>query len=70
MKYTIVVEFSQDDNVYLVTVPAFPEVHTYGDTEDEAVANAKEAIELAVEMYQEDNRSLPHDPAVVVEVAS
>ena len=70
MKYTIVVEFSQDDDVYLVTVPAFPEVHTYGDTEVEAVANAKEAIELAVEMYQEDNRSLPHDPAVVVEVAS
>ncbi len=70
MKYTIVVEFSQDDKVYLVTVPAFPEVHTYGNTEDEAVANAKEAIELAVDMYQEANRSLPHDPAVVVEVAS
>ena len=45
MKYSIVVEFSQDDKVYLVTVPAFPEVHTYGNTEDEAVANAKEAID-------------------------
>ena len=70
MKYTIVVKVSHDDKVYLVTVPAFPEVHAYGDTEEEVVANPKEAIELAEEMYQEDNRSLPQDPAVVVEVAS
>ena len=51
MKYTVVLEFSLDDGVYLVTVPAFPEVHTYGETEEEAVANAKEAVGLAVEVY-------------------
>ena len=69
MKYTVVLVFSPDDGVYLVSVPAFPEVHTYGETEEQAVANAKEAIELAVEMYQEEGRLLPQDPAVVVEVA-
>ena len=69
MKYTIVLEFSQDDGAYLVSVPAFPEVHTYGETVEEAAANAKEAIELAIEMYQEEGRGLPEDPVVVVEVA-
>ena len=62
-------EFSQDEGVYLVQVPAFPEVHTYGETKAEAVANAKEAIELAIEMYLEEGRNLPDDPALVVEVA-
>ena len=68
MKYTVILDFSQDDAVYLVRVPAFPEVHTYGDTAEEAIANAKEAVELAVEMYLEEGKSLPDDPAVVVEV--
>ena len=69
MKYTVVLEFSDEDEVYLVNVPAFPEVHTYGETIEEATANAREAIELAVEMYLEEGKSLPDDPVVVVEVA-
>lgn len=69
MKYMIVLEFSQDDRVCLASVPAFPEVHTPGETVDEAAANAEEAIEPAVEMYQEEVRKLPADPAVAVEVA-
>ena len=50
-------------------VPAFPEVHTYGETVQEAAADAREAIELADEMYREEGRSLPDDPTAVVEVA-
>ena len=69
MKYAVVLEFSQEDRVYLVQVPAFPEVHTYGETVDEATANAREAIELAIEMYLEEGKSLPDDPTAVVEVA-
>ena len=69
MKYTIVLEFSPADGVYLVSVPAFPEVHTYGETVDDAKANAKEAIELAAEMYRDEGKSLPTDPAEVVEIS-
>ena len=69
MKYTAVLEFSQEDGVYLVHVPAFPEVHTYGETVEEATASAREAIELAIEMYLEEGKTLPDDPTVVVEVA-
>ena len=70
MKYTVVLEYSRDDDVYLVNVPAFPEVHTYGESVEEATANAKEAIELAVEMYLEEGKGLPEDPAVVVEIVA
>ena len=70
MKYTVILEFSIEDQVYLVNVPAFPEVHTFGETVEEATDNAKEAVALAVEMYQEEGKLLPHDPAVVVEIAS
>ena len=70
MKYTVILEFSQDDGAYLVNVPAFPEVHTYGETVEDATANAREALELAIEMYLDEGRRLPDDPAIVVEIAS
>ena len=35
---------------YTVLVPALPEVVTYGDTEEEALPMAREAIELALEV--------------------
>ena len=70
MKYTVILELSEEDGLYLVRVPAFPEVHTYGGTVEESKANAKEAIELAIEMYREEGRSLPTDPTAVVEVAA
>ena len=34
---------------FVVQVPALPEVCTQGETETEALANAREAIELAIE---------------------
>lgn len=36
---------------FTVRVPAFPEIVTYGADETEALANAKEAIELSIEHY-------------------
>ncbi len=69
MKYTAILEFSQEDEVYLVRVPAFPQVHTYGEDAQKATDNAKEAIELAIEVYRDAGKSLPYDPAVVVAVA-
>ena len=53
MKYTAILEFSQEDEVYLVRVPAFPEVHTYGEDVQKATDNAKEAIELVLEVEAE-----------------
>lgn len=46
--FTIVLEPAEEGG-FVVTVPALPEVGTQGDTYDEAVANAREAIELVIE---------------------
>ena len=44
----------QEDGGFTVLVPALPEVVTEGDTEQEALANAEEAIR-AVLAYRRDN---------------
>jgi antitoxin HicB len=46
--YTIILEPDADGG-FVVHVPALPEVCTQGETETDALANAREAIELAVE---------------------
>jgi antitoxin HicB len=57
----------QPEGGYTVLVPALPEVVTEGDTREEAMANAREAIEVILEVYREDGREIPED--VKTEVA-
>ena len=44
---------------YTVRCQAFPEIVTYGATLDEARRNAREAIELCLEVYRDQGWSLP-----------
>lgn len=44
---------------FVVTFADIPEVITQGDTIDQALAAAKEALELALEFYFEDRRAVP-----------
>jgi predicted RNase H-like HicB family nuclease len=44
---------------YTVTCPALPEIVTYGATLEQARYNAREAIELVLECYQEEGKSFP-----------
>lgn len=44
---------------FTVLVPGLPEVVTYGTTEADALAMAKEAIELALEVREERGDDLP-----------
>jgi predicted RNase H-like HicB family nuclease len=46
---------------YTVSVPALPGCITYGDDVDEAIAMAKEAIELYIEELQERGEPIPDD---------
>lgn len=45
MKFLVVLEPDPEVGGYNVTVPALPGCFTQGDTEEEALANAREAIE-------------------------
>jgi antitoxin HicB len=64
--YTIILEPS-DEGGFIVTVPALPEVGTQGDTRAEALANAREAIELVIEHRLARGESLPADITPEVE---
>jgi predicted RNase H-like HicB family nuclease len=44
---------------YTVRCEAFPEIVTYGHSLSEAQTNAREAIELCLEVYQDEGRSIP-----------
>jgi len=51
----------QPEGGYTVLVPALPEVVTEGDTLEEAMANAREAIEAVLEMYRDEGWDIPED---------
>ena len=66
MKYKVVLEQAEEGG-FVVTCPAVPGTVSQGDTYEEALANIKEAIELALECYREDGVQLPEDAEVIVE---
>jgi antitoxin HicB len=49
----------QPEGGYTVTSPALPELHTEGDTLEEAHAHVHDAFEAVAELYAEQGRSLP-----------
>ena len=58
--YTIILEPAEEGG-FVVTVPALPEVGTQGETRDEALVNAREAIELVIEDRLSRGEPLPPD---------
>ncbi len=59
LKYSIVIEWSNEDNKYIVTLPEFPNCHTHGASYDEALQNGKEILEMIIEKYQALGQPLP-----------
>jgi predicted RNase H-like HicB family nuclease len=59
IRYSIQINWSDEDQVYIVTLPEFHGSLTHGDTYEEAVKNAQEVLELLIEVYQEDGKPLP-----------
>jgi predicted RNase H-like HicB family nuclease len=61
--YSMLIEWSDEDQAYLVTLPEWAEEvmmpATHGDTYAEAVANGQEALELLVKSAREEGRPLP-----------
>jgi predicted RNase H-like HicB family nuclease len=59
MWYPIAIEVGNEDTAYGVVVPDIPGCFSAGDTFDEAVANAREAIEGHLESLAEHGESIP-----------
>lgn len=57
--YRVILEPEPDKSAYNVIVPAFPKAHTWGGTLAEALANAREVIELEIEDRRERGEPVP-----------
>ncbi|MBI5562396.1 MAG: type II toxin-antitoxin system HicB family antitoxin [Deltaproteobacteria bacterium] len=56
-----VVLFQDEDGRWVATVPSLPGCVTDGGTMEEALANAKEAIEACIEALQQEGRPVPEE---------
>jgi antitoxin HicB len=60
LNYSMVIQWSKTDCCFVVTLPEWGELcHTYGDTYEEALKNAKEVLQLMIDSSQEEGSSLP-----------
>ncbi|MGA7669275.1 MAG: type II toxin-antitoxin system HicB family antitoxin [Nitrolancea sp.] len=59
LHYSMVIQWSDEDQVYIVTVPELPGCMTHGATYEEAVEQGKEAIEGWLAANRDMGRPIP-----------
>jgi predicted RNase H-like HicB family nuclease len=57
--YSMLIEWSDEDQAYIVSLPEFPGNHTHGDTYEEAVKQGQDLIESLIMWAQQDGKPLP-----------
>lgn len=60
-KYEIIIYWSEEDKVYIADVPELAGCSAHGQTYDEALVSAKEAIQLWIDTAKEFGDPVP-DP--------
>ena len=72
--YTIILEPDPEEGGYTVTVPALPGCVTQGETIEEAIVMAKDAIRLYIETLIAEGQPVPleheHPQAIIINVAA
>lgn len=58
-KYRMLIEWSESDQVFVVTLPEFPCNRTHGATYGEAAKNGEEVLGLLIETFEVEGRPLP-----------
>jgi antitoxin HicB len=71
LKYTMIIQWSEEDQLYLVQFPEFPgqKFITHGKTYQEAAENGKEAIEGLIAVLQDTNQPLPEPATQTLQAA-
>ncbi|MBE8991906.1 type II toxin-antitoxin system HicB family antitoxin [Nostoc sp. LEGE 12450] len=62
MKYTIMIQWSEEDQSYMVLLPEFTHIMqpcTHGETYEDALKNAQEVLEMLIESSLADGEPLP-----------
>jgi putative transcriptional regulator len=59
-RYALVVEWSPEDNAFIVSVPDIPGIHTHGATRDEAAATDDQLLALWLSARRKAGRPIPN----------
>ena len=62
-KYQIIINWSKIDEVFVAEVPELPGCMAHGESQEAALANIKEAIELWIDTAKEFGDSVPEPQA-------
>lgn len=57
--YSMIIQWSDEDNAYIVTVPELPGCMTHGRTYEEAVRQGQDAIDSWIMVAKELGRPVP-----------
>ena len=72
-RYSMIVQWSDEDQLFLVTIPEFadrvvmPCTCTHGKTREEAIRHGEEVIEMYLEAWQEEGEFIP--PPNILQIA-
>ncbi|MFQ5817420.1 MAG: type II toxin-antitoxin system HicB family antitoxin [Terriglobia bacterium] len=69
MKFRVVLEPDFDSGGFVVSCPSLPGCHSQGETQQEALANIREAIRAYLESLQKHNQPVPSEAEVEIDVA-
>lgn len=58
-KYETIIYWSEEDQVFIAEVPELPGCAAHGMSQDEALSNAKEAIQLWLDTVREFDDPVP-----------
>ena len=58
-RYEIIIYWSNEDEVFIAEVPELPGCMAHGDTEESALQNTKEAIQLWIDTAREFGDPIP-----------
>lgn len=59
LKYEIIIYWSETDEVFVAEIPELPGCMTHGETQESALVNAKEAIQLWIDTAKEFGDPIP-----------
>lgn len=62
-RYSMVIEWSDENQAFMVSIPEFPGNYTHGDTYEEAVKEGEDLIESLIMWTQQDGKPLPQPRA-------
>lgn len=63
--YSMLIQWDNEDHIFVVTVPELPGCMTHGRTYEEAVRQGQDAIESWIMVAQEMGRAVPEPRATL-----